>query len=308
MNALRRTQKQQVAIPISEGTQDLIASSVSDNTLRAYHRCLNALTGWLGDRTLDDVTLADYLSHLYDLGKSPSTIAQVVAAVRWRAKYSPVGQDLILTLAESTLAGIRRQGRDRGRGQVSGLLWQEVERVCIFAETDGTVAGLRDAAMIRLMSDCLLRVSEVVAINCGDLKRNTLDIRTSKTDQEGTGETLYVCDATREVLSRYRAAAGITRGAVFRRVRRGDNIQSQRLTDQSARRIIIKRADAAGVKGFISGHSLRVGSAVSLAQAGASVVDMQVAGRWKSSQMPAHYAKAELAERGAIARYKDGKR
>ena len=59
---------------------------------------------------------------------------------------------------------------------------------------------------------------------------------------------------------------------------------------------------------FISGHSLRVGSAVSLAQAGATVVDMQVAGRWKSSQMLAHYAKAELAERGAIARFKDGKR
>ena len=40
---------------------------------------------------------------------------------------------------------------------------------------------------------------------------------------------------------------------------------------------------------------------------GASVVDMQNAGRWKSSQMPARYAKAELAERGAIARFKYGK-
>ena len=27
---------------------------------------------------------------------------------------------------------------------------------------------------------------------------------------------------------------------------------------------------------------------------------------WKSLQIPAHYAKAELAERGAIARFKDG--
>ena len=130
----------------------------------------------------------------------------------------------------------------------------------------------------------------------------------SKTDQEGNGERLYVCDATRDVLSRYRSAAGITRGTVFRRIRRGDNIQSQRLTDPSARRIIKRRTDAAGVKGFISGHSLRVGSAVSLTQAGVSVVDMQVPGRWKSSQMPAHSAKAELAERGVIARYKDGKR
>ena len=296
------------SVALKSETKELIAASLSDNTLRAYHQCLDSLMVWLGGRTLDDVVLAEYLTHLFELGKSPSTVAQVVAAVRWRAKYSASQPSLTLTITESVLRGIRRKGRERGRGQVDGLTWKDVERVCIFAETDGTVAGLRDSAMIRLMSDCLLRVSEVVSVNCGDLKSATLDIRSSKTDQDGVGVSLYVCEATRDVLSRYRERANITRGAVFRHVRRGDNIQSQRLTDQSARRIIIKRADAAGVKGFISGHSLRVGSAVSLAQAGASVVDMQVAGRWKSSQMLAHYAKAELAERGAIARYKDGKR
>ena len=31
------------------------------------------------------------------------------------------------------------------------------------------------------------------------------------------------------------------------------------------------------------------------------------AGNWKNSEMPAHYAKAELAERGAVARFKYGK-
>lgn len=64
---------------------------------------------------------------------------------------------------------------------------------------------------------------------------------------------------------------------------------------------------AAGVEGFISGHALRVASAVSIAQAGDSVVDMQNAGRWKSPQVPAHYAKVELAERGAVARFFYGK-
>ena len=126
-------------------------------------------------------------------------------------------------------------------------------------------------------------------MNVGDLKERTLTVQASKTDQEGTGESLYVCDATRNVLTQYRQRADITRGALFRPIR---------LNSHSARRIIKKRAADAGVEGFISGHSLRVGSAVSLAQAGATVVDMQVAGRWKSSQMPAHYAKAELAERG----------
>ena len=80
-----------------------------------------------------------------------------------------------------------------------------------------------------------------------------------------------------------------------------------RLTDVSARRIIKARSQAAGVEGFIPGHSLRVGSAVSLAKAGASVVEMQGAGRWKSPQMPAHYARVQEAEQGAIARLRYGK-
>ena len=199
--------------------------------------------------------------------------------MKWQFKHQ--SQETVnFPITQATLAGIRREGRDRGRGQVDGLIWQDVERVCIYAETQDTLAGLRGAAMIRLMSDCLLRISEVVAVNIGDLKERTLIVRTSKTDQEGASESFYVCDATRNVLTQYRQRADITRGALFRHIRRGDNIQPTRLHLHSARRIIKKRAADAGVEGFISGHSSRVGSAVSLAQAGTTVVDMQVAGRW----------------------------
>ena len=284
----------------------LMSASLSPNTQRAYQRALQGLEHYLNGRRLTDDQLAAYITHLHDTGKSPATIGQAVAAVKWRLKKS--NETLHLPMTDTTLAGIRREGKDRGRGQVDGLIWQDVERVCIYAETEGTLAGLRDAAMIRLMSDCLLRISEVVAINIADLRERTLTVHSSKSDQEGTGESLYICDATRNVLNQYQERANITRGALFRHIRRGDHIQPNRLNPHSARRIIKKRAADAGVGGFISGHSLRVGSAVSLAQAGATVVDMQVAGRWKSSQMPAHYAKAELAERGAIARFKDGKR
>ena len=294
-------------IAIASETESLIKASIAENTQKAYQRALQSLTNWLSGQTLSDALLANYITVLHEAGKSPATIGQAVAAVKWQLKHQ--SQETVnFPITQATLAGIRRAGKDRGRGQVDGLIWQDVERVCVYAETEGTLAGLRDAAMIRLMSDCLLRISEVVAVNIGDLKEKTLTIQSSKTDQESTGESLYVCDATRNVLNRYRERAGITRGAVFLHIRRGDHIQSTRLNPHSARRIIKKRAANAGVDGFISGHSLRVGSAVSLAQAGATVVDMQVAGRWKSSQMPAHYAKAELAERGAIARFKDGKR
>ena len=293
-------------LQLPKETESLIKASVAENTLKAYQRALQSLTNWLGGKTLSDALLANYITELHRADKSPATIAQAVAAVKWQFKHQSQ-ESINLPITQATLAGIRREGKDRGRGQVDGLIWQDVERVCIYAETEGTLSGLRDAAMIRLMSDCLLRISEIVAVNIGDLKDRTLTVRASKTDQEGAGETLYVCDATRNVLTQYSETAGITRGALFRHIRRGDHIQPTRLHPHSARRIIKKRATDADVEGFISGHSLRVGSAVSLAQAGATVVDMQVAGRWKSSQMPAHYAKAELAEHGAIARFKDGK-
>ena len=308
MNALvEAAEPKAVSLQLPEETKDLIKASLAENTLKAYQRALQSLTAWLSGRTLSDALLATYITELHKAGKSPATISQTIAAVKWQLKRQS-NPPIEFLVTSATLAGIRRAGKDRGRGQVDGLIWQEVERICIIAETEGTLAGLRDAAMIRLMSDCLLRVSEVVAVNVSDFQEKTLTVQSSKSDQEGTGESLYVCDATRNVLDWYRERAVITNGAVFRHIRRGDHIQSNRLTSHSARCIIKKRATDAGVKGFISGHSLRVGSAVSLAQAGASVVDMQVVGRWKSSQMPAHYAKAELAERGAIARFKDGKR
>ena len=304
MNELVKRQ-QETTLAISAEATELIQAGVADNTLNAYRRATQKLEVWLDGQPLTDVSLAEYITLLHQQGKSPSTIAQVVAAVKWRVGKSHI--EIVGEITQRTLAGIRREGRERGRGQVEGIVWSDVDRVVAFCEADRTIAGLRDAVLISLMSDCLLRVGEAVAVNCGDFKKNTLLVRASKTDQQGVGVNLYVCEGTRRLIERYRTKADINRGALFRRVRRGDHITSERLTQQSARRIIKQRAHEAGVEGFISGHSLRVGSAVSLAQAGASVVDMQVAGRWKSSQMPAHYAKAELAERGAMTRFREGK-
>ena len=69
----------------------------------------------------------------------------------------------------------------------------------------------------------------------------------------------------------------------------------------------VRRAGAADLEGRFSGHSLRVGGAQSLASAGASVVEMQTAGRWQSPSMPGRYARGELAARGAVARLRYGK-
>ncbi len=294
-------------VTISDETEELVKASLAPSTVETYRLAMQQLEKWLDGRVLNDNLLATYITGLHQDGKSPATISKIVAAVKWTTKNQ--GRGIFFEITDKALAGIRRKGKGRGRGQVDGITWEEVDRICALTEAEGTVAGLRDSAMIRLMSDCLLRISEVVAADVEDVN-SALRIRQSKTNPGTAGipdVRLYIGEPTQEAIKRYCKAANITTGPLFRWVRSGDNIASDRITIDGVRKIIKRRAREAGIEGKISGHSLRIGSAISLAQAGASVVNMQVAGRWKSPQMPAHYARAELIEQGAIARFKYGK-
>ena len=160
MNEIVTNGQPNIAIYVPEETQPLIKASLSENTLKAYQRALQRLTNWLSGQTLTDALLAGYITELHERGKSPATIAQAVAAVKWQLKHQSL-DTLNLPITQATLSG----GRRGGCGQVDGLICQDVERVCLLAEMEDSLSGLRDAEMIRLMSDCLLRISEVVAVD-----------------------------------------------------------------------------------------------------------------------------------------------
>ena len=55
---------------------------------------------------LNDSVLAAYLTELYDSGKSPATVSQVVAAVKWQAKNLGL-ENIVGAVSVRTLAGIR---------------------------------------------------------------------------------------------------------------------------------------------------------------------------------------------------------
>ena len=175
--------------------------------------------------------------------------------------------------------------------------------MCTVAESSETVAGLRDAAMISLMSDCLLRISEAVAVDVEDIGEEGLQIHRTE-----RGDALYICEWTRGLIIRYRRKAGIGSGALFRRIRFQNHVTEDRLGVKGAREAIRRRATEAGVTSSISGHSLRMGSALSLAEAGATVKEVQRAGRWQGPTMPARYVREMPAERNPVERYKDGNR
>ena len=150
--------------------------------------------------------------------------------------------------------------------------------VQVGAAPSAAVADL-DAALLAVASDGLLRVSEVAALDVGDVQAEAngsgrLFVGASKTDQEGRGAVLYL----------------------------GAPAVGQRHPPNHP-----QRAAAVGIEGRVSGHSLRVGGAQSLAAGGASIVEMQTAGRWQSPAMPGHYARGQLAARGAVARVRYGR-
>ena len=286
------------------GTGEVVRANVSDNTLKAYEHASRKLESWLEGRRLTDAVLAEYVRFLSAEGKSPATINLVVAAVKWMAVHQGADYE-VGPISTRTLSEIRIEGKRRGRRQADGLTWDEVGRMCAVAESSDTTAGLRDAAMISLMSDCLLRISEAVAVNVEDVKPEGLLLQRDEGEQ--ADDALYICEATRQLIERYRRRAGIESGALFRRIRYYKHVTKDRLGVKGAREAIRRWAREAGIDGAISGHSLRMGSALSLAEAGASVKEVQRAGRWQDLTMPARYVREAPAEESPVEKYKDGK-
>ena len=298
---------------LSPAAQDLQGAALSPRTIELYQCALKALYGWLDAEgvALRDETLANYCAARFEQGAAPATISLAVSAVKAHAKLgghaSPVGVATV-----RVLGGIRRAGAGRGRGAVAGLRWEQCDLACAVAmQGEPGPVELRDVALLLAMRDGLLRLSEVVALQVADIDpqpdgSGRLTVRRSKTDQEGRGSTLYLGASTMRAVRDWQEAGGVQDGHLFRAMRRGGHVQPGGMSTVAARSIIQKRAAAAGVTGRISGHSLRVGSAQSLAAAGCGLIELMDAGRWASPQMAGHYARSELAGRGAIAKLLHG--
>ena len=297
---------------LSLDVRRLVASSISQNTRKAYEAALAAWDTWQAGREAGDELLANYLSERHAAGVSPATIAQVVQAIRFREKLHGAAVSVVGPVADRTLAGIRREGRDRGRGQVTAIRWADVQAICRLTETESSespVAAARDCALMRVMSDGLLRISEAVAVDCAHISAETdgtgrLLIPNSKTDQTGQGAMVFLSKTTMDAVDAYRQLAGIESGPLFRRMRRGDHITEGRMSAHGARLAIQARAAAAGIEGA-SGHSLRVGTAQDLTTAGYGLAELQNAGRWQSPDMPGRYSRGQAAGLGAVARLRE---
>ncbi len=205
-------------------------------------------------------TVAAFLADEADRGFRPVTIARRAAAIAaaHRAQDHPNPCDFGAVAA--VMSGIRRQVGTNQLRRAAPLELEPLELVLAPIDTT-TLAGLRDRALLLLGFAAALRRSELVALDVEDLEFDTarglkLTIRKSKTDQQQAGAQVavpYARETNRcavRALSQWLQAANIHRGPVFRRMRRGDTVGEERLTDQSGvRGMLVQKAGLSGACG-----------------------------------------------------------
>lgn len=192
------------------------------------------------------------------------------------------------------LRRVRRAKLNRPK-QAKGLTRSHLDRF-IAAQPESPL-GLRNRAMLSLGYDCLTRRSELVALRSDDLlwsDDGTLRvlIRRSKADPFGQGRIAFTSSRSRELVDAWLAWRGPGFEYLFCPVYQSKAIR-RGLSCTSVKRLIKQTAMAAGYEPCVaddfSGHSLRVGAAQDLLQAGQDTASIMRAGGWRSVSVLARY-------------------
>jgi site-specific recombinase XerD len=304
-------------LTISEVTAARLEAAKSQHTQEAYERNWSRFAAWCdacGRSALPATphTLLEYVQELTSRTPppAPATVYQIIATVRTvhRDAGFPGQPDTRATL--QLVRGYRRERADAGfrvrrAAPISVKELQELAATC----DQRTLAGTRDRALLLLGYALLARASELAGLVLTDIHNAgayglMVYIRSSKTDQEARGVEINVPYGRYESTCAVRATRawmvalsehGITEGPLFRRVDRRDRIggtpgaagvgDGGALHRGSITRIVRRQARLAGLEEpqFISGHSLRAGSATELDRAGAPISAIAEQGRWSKN-------------------------
>lgn len=244
--------------------------------------------------------LAGFVEYLVHLGMKHGTVKTFLSAVR--SILNGLGRPVAADAPALKVALRASAQRGCGTKQAWPVGWAQSDEAVNKAMAEGTLTGYRDAALIALMSDCLLRAQEALALQWSDIRfgRRTILIRRSKTDREGLGAVVAFGPPVEHVLLKWHDACRYLGPMVFHKVY-GNKVGGPLTSTNAVRAILAKRFPGA------TAHSLRVGSAQSLVEAGASTAQLAQAGRWKNHATANRYAAHGLARHSAAVKLRYGK-
>ena len=258
--------------------------------------------GFCASRSIDAIlatpeAVAAYLAAEAEAGRKPSTIGRRCAAIRHAHRLAGYDPPTASEIVKATTRGIRRTHGVAPRKLAAATSEKTIGMAAMVRQD---LIGKRDRAILLVGFSMAARRSELVALDMDDItfcdEGMRIRVKRSKTDQEGQGCTVAVPFGQRacpvEALRSYLAMAGITRGPIFRSIRRGGHVQDRRLGAKHVLLVVKQHAAKLGLDASTFGaHSLRSGFITSAAARGASIFKMQAVSRHKSVDVLSGYVR-----------------
>lgn len=310
--------------PLYETAQDALEykeAARSPATRRAYESDFRLFAEWCALAGLEPLpattsTIGLYISDLAGNGARVSTIGRKLASISACHKDgqlpSPCSMKANRRLAE-VFRGIRVKKGTRQEGKEAVTL-ELIRRMVDTAE--GTLTASRDRALILIGFAGGLRRSELAGIRCEHLTWHargiTITLPRSKTDQEGQGREVEIargaqpehtplaeCTCPVGALEQWLRQANIMSGTVFRKVNRGENVQTAGLNPASVAWILKRALARAGVRDLLrfGAHSLRSGFATTAFGNGVPEFKIRQQTGHKTSRMLEKYIRSEQKAR-----------
>lgn len=296
---------------LSNAARQLLASSSSPATQKAYRHAWAAFSDWCAARNACPLpakpsTLIEYIVSISggdpqdgptSTGLRMATIDKRLAAISQAHQLAGFDPPTKAPVVRKAIKGLRRQLGTRQQCK-EPLLTQDILRILMCIQ-EPTLPNRRDKAILLLGFAGGFRRSELVALKVEDLRfveeGVRVMIRRGKTDQEGQGREIGIANGHTgscpiEAVRQWLEAAQIEGGPIFRPLGRRAVPQVEALSDRAVARIIQRLVKQAGLDPTLyAGHSLRAGLATQAALNGVPERNIMAQTGHKSPMMVRRY-------------------
>jgi integrase len=298
-----------------EEFRDLILPSQNSNTRRAYLRDFQLFRDFCNASDLPSLSanldtaktvITRYVEFLLSKQLTKGTIKRKLSAISFfyaiadLSSANPVSNSkLFKEYLRGRLNKLDEEQKQANAFKINNL--DEFNKSVIGREMGLTLSEIRDAAIVNLAFDTMLRASNITQLRVSDLKfgNNLVFVRRSKTDQDGKGSYRFMSDQTELFCKKWIEKSKITEGFLFRKISKSERV-GECLTYDGLLYIIKRIGKKIGLK--ITCHSTRVGAAVSLYESGEKEIEIMRHGGWKSIAMVARYTETAKLKIGGMAK------